>query len=149
MVDVLSNRPFCNNLMISSEGKKSRWLVYMYIRYTFSSNHNVHKSLHGHSFLASNPLIDIVYLNLSIKGSKAQKQRPHKLLWMLWFDEKSTSNIKTYSSLSVIYIIAEVHTVIFVASLLDLQPFVIIRCTSIICIYVQADDQTHQFVLLQ
>ena len=27
-----------------------------------------------------------------IKGSEAQKQRPHKLLWMLWFDEKNISN---------------------------------------------------------
>ena len=35
------------------------------------------------------PVIDRFYYNLSIKGSKAQKQRPHKLLWMLWFDEKS------------------------------------------------------------
>ena len=25
------------------------------------------------------------------KGSEAQKQRPPKLLWMLWFDEKSMS----------------------------------------------------------
>ena len=24
-----------------------------------------------------------------VKGSEAQKQRPDKLLWMLWFDEKS------------------------------------------------------------
>ena len=29
------------------------------------------------------------YKNQSIKGSEVQKQRPHKLLWMLWFDEKS------------------------------------------------------------
>ena len=30
-----------------------------------------------------------------MKGSEAQKQRSHKLLWMLWFDEKtkSTSNV--------------------------------------------------------
>ena len=28
----------------------------------------------------------------SIKGSEAQKQRPHELLWMLWFDEKSISS---------------------------------------------------------
>ena len=26
--------------------------------------------------------------NLSIKGSLAQNQRPHELLWMLWFDYK-------------------------------------------------------------
>ena len=31
-----------------------------------------------------------------MKGSEAQKQRPHKLLWMLWFDEKSVSSILTY-----------------------------------------------------
>ena len=32
-------------------------------------------------------------VNLSIKGSEAQKQRPHELLWMLWFDEKSLSKM--------------------------------------------------------
>ena len=31
-----------------------------------------------------------------IKGSDAQKQMPHKLLWMLWFDEKSISNVHLY-----------------------------------------------------
>ena len=55
----------------------------------FSSNRNIHKSSHGLSFWASNPLIDKFYLDLSIKGSDAQKQKPHKLLWVLWFDEKS------------------------------------------------------------
>ena len=33
---------------------------------------------------ALDPLID----NLSIKGSVAQKQGPHQLLWTLWFDVK-------------------------------------------------------------
>ena len=28
-----------------------------------------------------------------IKGSEAQKQRAYELLWMLWFDEKSISNV--------------------------------------------------------
>ena len=32
----------------------------------------------GLCFWASDPLIDIFYYNLSIKGSKAQKQRPHE-----------------------------------------------------------------------
>ena len=46
-------------------------------------------------FWTSDPLIDGFYINLSIKGSEAQKQRPCKLLWMLWFDRKSISNIHT------------------------------------------------------
>ena len=46
----------------------------------FSSNHNIHKSLHGLCFWASDPLIDKFYKNLSIKGSEAQKQRPDELL---------------------------------------------------------------------
>ena len=57
----------------------------------FSSNHNIHKSSYGLCFWASDPLIDKYYSNLSIKGSEAQEQRPEKLLWMLWFDEKSIS----------------------------------------------------------
>ena len=56
------------------------------------SNHNIHKSSHDLFFWASDPLINRFYWNLSIKGSEAQKQRPHKLLWMLWFDEKNISN---------------------------------------------------------
>ena len=44
-------------------------------------------------FWASDPLIDEFYKNLSIEGSEAQNQRPHELLWMLWFDEKSISNL--------------------------------------------------------
>ena len=46
----------------------------------FLSNHNIHKSLHGICFWASDPLIDKFYKNLSIKGSEAQKQRPGGLL---------------------------------------------------------------------
>ena len=57
-------------------------------RYTFLSNHNVPKSSYGLCFWTLDPLIDRFYSNLSIKGSGAQKQRPHKLLWTLWFDEK-------------------------------------------------------------
>ena len=45
--------------------------------------------------MASDPLIERLSKNLSIKGSAAQKQRPHQLLWMLWFDEKSISNVHT------------------------------------------------------
>ena len=62
----------------------------------FSSNHNIHKSSHGLCFWASDPLIDKFYKNLSIKGSEAQKQRPNEIVWMLWFDEKSISNVYTY-----------------------------------------------------
>ena len=31
---------------------------------------------------------ELILLNLLIKGSEAQKHGPHKILWMLWFDEK-------------------------------------------------------------
>ena len=31
-----------------------------------------------------------------MKRSEAQKQRPHELLWMLWFDEKSVSSYSTF-----------------------------------------------------
>ena len=58
----------------------------------FLSNHNIHKSLCGLCFWASDPLIDRFYQNLSIKGSEAQEQKTYELLWMLWFDEKSMSN---------------------------------------------------------
>ena len=46
----------------------------------FSSNHNIHKSLNGLCFWASDPLIKIFYKNLSIKGPEAKIQRPYKLL---------------------------------------------------------------------
>ena len=46
----------------------------------FSSNHNIHKSSCGLCFWASDPLIDGFQKNLSIKGSEAQKPRPHELL---------------------------------------------------------------------
>ena len=46
----------------------------------FPSNHNIHKSSHSLCFWATDPLIDKFYLDLSIKGSDAQKQRPHELL---------------------------------------------------------------------
>ena len=65
-------------------------------RYTFSSsNHNINKSSYGLCFWAPDPLIDRFFYNLSIKGSETKKQRPHKLLWMLWFDEKSISILPT------------------------------------------------------
>ena len=60
-----------------------------------SSNHNFPKSLHGISFWASDPLINRFLKNLSIKVSEAHKQRPCELLWMLWVDEKSISNLHT------------------------------------------------------
>ena len=59
----------------------------------FLSNHKIHKSLCGLCFWASDTSNDRFYKNLSIKGSEAQKQWPHKLLWMLRFDEKSISNV--------------------------------------------------------
>ena len=71
----------------------------------FSSNHNIHKSLCGLCFWASDPLIDRFYYNLSIKGSEVQKQRPHELLWMLWFDEKNISNSYPSSILLVVSLV--------------------------------------------
>ena len=53
------------------------------LRYwTFSSKGNVDKSSFGLCSLAP----------VSINESGAQKQRPHKLLWTLWFDEKIDLN---------------------------------------------------------
>ena len=49
----------------------------------FPSNHNIHKSLHGLFWGASDPLIERFYKNLSIKGPEAQKQSLHQLLLML------------------------------------------------------------------
>ena len=46
----------------------------------FSSNHNIHKSLHSLCFWASDPLIDRFYKNLSIIGSEAQKEWQYELL---------------------------------------------------------------------
>ena len=54
--------------------------MYVQLDILFSSNHNIHKSSLGLCFWASNPLIDKFYLDLSIKGSDAQKQRLHELL---------------------------------------------------------------------
>ena len=62
--------------------------IYLSLDILFLSNHNIHKSLSGLCFWASDPLVDKFYKNLSIKGSEAQKQRPDELLWMLWFDKK-------------------------------------------------------------
>ena len=47
-------------------------------------------------FWAPFPLIDRFYYNLSIKESGAPKQRLQKLLWTLWFDEKSISSAHIY-----------------------------------------------------
>ena len=68
----------------------------------FSSNHNIHKSSSDHCFWASDHLIDGFYLNHSIKWSEAQKQRSDELLWMLWFDEKSISNVSYIFQLSLL-----------------------------------------------
>ena len=54
--------------------------MYTLLDILFSSNHNIHKSSHGLCFWASDPLIDIFYYNLSMKGSEAQKQWPDELL---------------------------------------------------------------------
>ena len=35
-----------------------------------------------------------------IKGSEVQKQMPHELLWMLWFDKKSKSTVSSSHSSS-------------------------------------------------
>ena len=64
----------------------------------FSSNLNVHKNSYSLCLWASDPEIDRNYLNLSIKGSEAQKQRLYELLWTLWFDEKSISNVSSSST---------------------------------------------------
>ena len=52
----------------------------IFIRYTFLSNRNIHKSSYDLCFWASDPLIDRFYENLMIKGSGAQKKRPCELL---------------------------------------------------------------------
>ena len=46
----------------------------------FLSNHKIHKSSCGLCFWASDPLIERFSKNLSIKGSKAQKQMPYELI---------------------------------------------------------------------
>ena len=46
----------------------------------FSSNHNIHKSLRGLLFWASDLLIDRFSKSLSINGTEAQNQRPCELL---------------------------------------------------------------------
>ena len=58
----------------AEDGYQVSWL-HSYLRYTFSSNHNIHKNSCG----------------VLIKGSGAQKQWSHEFLWMLWFDEKYTN----------------------------------------------------------
>ena len=72
----------------------------------FPSNHNIHKSLYGICFWASDPLIDRFYYDLFIKGSEAQKQRPYELLWILWFDEKSISNYMQQRSKQLLLLVS-------------------------------------------
>ena len=62
----------------------------------FLSNHNIHKSSYVLYFWTSDPLIDGFYYNISIKVPEAQKQRPHELLWILQFYEKSISNVVVF-----------------------------------------------------
>ena len=45
-----------------------------------------------------------------MKGSEAQKQRPCKLLWMLWFDEKSISKVHTIFRRSSLYYVTLMST---------------------------------------
>ena len=69
----------------------STTISHMYCKYIdilFLPNHNIYKSLSGLCFWASDQLIDRFYLHLSIKGYEAKKQRTHRLLRMLGFDEK-------------------------------------------------------------
>ena len=65
----------------------------------FLSILNIHKSSCGLCFWASLfKWIDFTKI-FRLKGLKPQQQRPHELLWMLWFDEKSISKIDIPSSL--------------------------------------------------
>ena len=77
------------------------------------SNHNIHKSLCSYCFWASDPLIDRFYWNLSIKGSEAPKQKPHKLLWILnlefvniYFTYSNDSPTKTLWYTNDLYLLA-------------------------------------------
>ena len=97
----------------------------------FPSNHNIHKSLYGLCFWASVPLIDRFYWILWIKGPEAQKPKPHELLWMLWFDEKSISSQHTWSCKI---------TLLFFA----LHP-IIIWCWQRCCFFIAAGQILHTF----
>ena len=105
-VHILHNMYIVNVLPAKRKEGNSNCLYYhpLYIQLLdilFPSNHNIHKSSYGLCFWASGPLIDRFYWSLSIKGSEAQKLRPHLLLWMLWFDKKSISK-RTYLS-TIVY----------------------------------------------
>ena len=57
----------------------------------FSSNHNIHKSLSGHCFLVSDPLIDMDFTKIfQSKGLKC-KNKVHMNFYE--FDKKSISNV--------------------------------------------------------
>ena len=62
-----------------------------------------------------------------IKGSEAQKQKPYKLLWMLWFDEKSISNVYRFSyvSFTILFFLYFFHDF----SLIFLQVIVLVLST--------------------
>ena len=65
---------------------------------------------------APDPLIDRFYSNPPIKGFGAQKQRPHELLWMLWFDEKIYVTLHTYfvSSSLIVHSLRQAIYVLYV-----------------------------------
>ena len=67
----------------------------MNFRYTFLSNHNIHKGLCGLCFWASDPLIEGFYQNLSIKWSEAQKNGRTNFYECCDLTEKSISNVGT------------------------------------------------------
>ena len=53
-----------------------------------------------------------------MKRSEAQNQRPHKLLWMLWFDEKSISNLSTNTWVKNYDFYKEKYATCFLATIL-------------------------------
>ena len=63
----------------------------------FSSNHNIHKSSCGLCCCGFRPFNRKIFVKSIHLKSDAQKQRPHELLWMLWFDEKSISKSYIHS----------------------------------------------------
>ena len=60
-------------------------------------------------FWASDPLIKRFFKNMPIKGSEAQKPRPHKPLWTLWFDEKVALRFKKISIIYFLFITFYLH----------------------------------------
>ena len=81
---LLASNVWCLPLLDFSLKKGVQWLDILFL-----SNRNIHKSLPHLCFWASDPQIDRFYYNLTIKGSEAQKQRPHELLSILFSIEIS------------------------------------------------------------